>query len=136
LAFRAGFVWLRPAVERKLEAEPAVMVFKGACSKWNRFYTLSALKKGAVIKPKIKRVTQMMTEGKKGISPSYSTWFGRPVVLLVKVRQGRIPMLCSIVGESDADLRILLNAGWEMDVRKELILAIEEDSVAVNTRPN
>jgi hypothetical protein len=45
-------------------------------------------------------------------------------------------MPCSIVGESVADVRILLRAGWEMDVRKELILAIEEDSVAVNTRPN
>jgi hypothetical protein len=78
----------------------------------------------------------MMTDGKKGISPIYSTWFGRRVVLLVKVRQGRIPMACSIVGESVADVRILLRAGWEMDVRKELILAIEEDSVAVNTRPN
>jgi hypothetical protein len=78
----------------------------------------------------------MMTDGKKGISPIYSTRFGRRVVLLVKVRQGRIPMACSIVGESVADVRILLRAGWEMDVRKELILAIEEDSVAVNTRPN
>ena len=81
-------------------------------------------------------VTQMMTEGKNHISPIYSTWFGRPVVLLVKIRQGRVPMPCSIVGESDADLRILLHAGWEMDVRKELILAIEEDSVAMNMRPN
>jgi hypothetical protein len=93
-------------------------------------------KKRVVINPKIEKVTQMMTEGKKGISPIYSTWIGRPVVLLVKVRQGRVPMPCSIVGESVADVRILLRAGWEMDVRKELILAIEEDSVAVNTRPN
>jgi hypothetical protein len=94
------------------------------------------VKKGAVNNTQIERVTQMMTEGKKGISPTYSTWFGRQVVLLVKVRQGRVPMPCSIVGESVADVRILLRAGWEMDVRKELILAIEEDSVAGNTRPN
>jgi hypothetical protein len=45
-------------------------------------------------------------------------------------------MPCSIVGESLADVRICIQTGWEMDVRKELILAIEEDSVAVNTRPN
>jgi hypothetical protein len=94
------------------------------------------VKKRAEVNPQIERVTQMMTEGKKGIPPIYSTWFGRPVVLLVKVRQGRVPMPCSIVGESVADVRILLHAGWEMDVRKELILAIEEDSVAVNRRPN
>jgi hypothetical protein len=78
----------------------------------------------------------MMTEEKNEFLPIYSTWLGRPVVLLIQIRQGRVPIPCSIVGESDADLRVLLNAGWEMDVRKELILAIEEDSVPVNTRPN
>jgi hypothetical protein len=82
------------------------------------------------------RMTQMMTDGKNEFLPIYSTWLGRPVVLLVKVRQGRVPIPCSIIGESDADLRVLLRAGWEMDVRKELVLAIEEDSVPVNTRPN
>ena len=78
----------------------------------------------------------MMTEGGKAVSPIYSTWLGRPVVLLIQIRQGRVPIPCSIIGESDADLRVLLHAGWEMDVRKELILAIEEDSVPVNARPN
>jgi hypothetical protein len=128
-------VWLRLAVEGKLEADPAVMVFKGACSQLNRFLSLSAIKK-VRNKLTVERLTQMMTEGKKGSSPTYSSWFGRRVVLLVKVRQGRVPMPCSIVGESVADVRILLRAGWEMDVRKELILAIEEDTVAVHTRPN
>ena len=78
----------------------------------------------------------MMTEGKSEFLPIYSTWLGRPVVLLIQIRQGRFPIPCSIVGESDADLRVLLHAGWEMNVRKELIVAIEEDSVAVNPRPN
>ena len=78
----------------------------------------------------------MMTEGKSEFLPIYSTWLGRPVVLLIQIRQGRVPIPCSIVGESDADLRVLLHAGWEMNVRKELIVAIEEDSVAVNPRPN
>ncbi len=78
----------------------------------------------------------MIAEGKKISSPIYSTWFGKPVVLLINIRQCRVPIRCSIVGESDADLRVLLHAGWEMDVRKELILAVEDDGVAVNTRPN
>jgi len=78
----------------------------------------------------------MMTEGKSEFLPIYSTWLGRPVVLLIQIRQGRVPIPCSILGESDADLRVLLHAGWEMNVRKELIVAIEEDSVAVNPRPN
>jgi hypothetical protein len=45
-------------------------------------------------------------------------------------------MPCSIVGESVADVRVRIQPGWEMDVRKELILAVEEDAVALDTRVN
>ena len=76
----------------------------------------------------------MITEGTKQISPVYSSWFGKPVVLTVLIRQYPTPMPCSIVGESVADVRVRIPPGWEMDVRKELILGVEEDAVAVDTR--
>jgi hypothetical protein len=77
----------------------------------------------------------MITEGTKQISPVYSSWFGKPVVLTVLIRQYPAPMPCSIVGESVADVRVRIPPGWEMDVRKELILGVEEDAVAVDRRP-
>lgn len=67
---------------------------------------------------------------------AYSTWLGKPVVLLVVIRQCHIPVPCNIVGESAADVRIRVEPGWEMDVRKELILAVEEDAAALNARIN
>jgi hypothetical protein len=78
----------------------------------------------------------MITEGTKEFSPAYSAWFGKSVVLLVVIRQCHIPMPCSIVGESVADVRVRIKPGWEMDLRKELILAVEEDAVAQNERIN
>jgi hypothetical protein len=45
-------------------------------------------------------------------------------------------MPCSIVGESVSDVRLRFQPGWEMDVRKELILAIEEDAPASDFRVN
>jgi hypothetical protein len=78
----------------------------------------------------------MITEGAKDFSPAYSAWFGKPVVLLVVIRQCHVPMPCSIVGESVADVRVRIQPGWEMDVRKELILAVEEDAVALDSRIN
>jgi hypothetical protein len=45
-------------------------------------------------------------------------------------------MPCSIIGESLADVRVRVQPGWEMDIRKELILAVEEDAVAVNALVN
>jgi hypothetical protein len=35
-------------------------------------------------------------------------------------------MPCSIIGETDADVRVSIQPGWELDIRKELIFAVEE----------
>jgi len=78
----------------------------------------------------------MINEGTKHFSRAYSAWFGKSVVLLVAIRQCHFPMPCSIVGESDADVRVRLKPGWEMDLRKELILAVEEYAVAPDSQLN
>ena len=67
----------------------------------------------------------MNREDMKCFFPIYYTWFGIPVLLFV-VRQCHVPIPCNIIGESIAAVRIELQPGWEIDVRKELILAIEE----------
>jgi hypothetical protein len=67
----------------------------------------------------------MSTEGIGDRSPIYSFWFGMPVLLFV-IRQCRVPIPCNIIGESVAAVRIRIQADWEIDVPKELILAIEE----------
>jgi hypothetical protein len=78
----------------------------------------------------------MIAEGTNDFSPLYSAWFGKPVVMLVVIRQCHVPMRCRIVGESAADVRVRIQPGWEMDVRKELILAVEEVVVAKEGRVN
>jgi hypothetical protein len=72
----------------------------------------------------------MIVEKTKAVSPAFSSWFGKSVVLPVIIRQCRVPMPCSIIGESAADVRVRIQPGWEKNVRKELILAIEEDAIA------
>ena len=78
----------------------------------------------------------MIVEKTKHVSPIYSLWFGKPVVLLVVIRQCHFPLPCSVIGETVADVRVRVQPGWEMDVRKELILAIEEDAIAVDASVN
>jgi hypothetical protein len=78
----------------------------------------------------------MSTDGSRNSSPIYSAWHGKPVVLLVVIRQCQVPVPCRIVGESVAELRVRIQPGWEMDVRKELILAVEEDVASQHTRVN
>ena len=81
-----------------------------------------------------RRVTELIPAGTKDLAAVYSPWFGKSVVLLVVIRQCHVPMPCSIVGESVGDVRVRIQPGWEMDLRKELILAVEEDGVAMNNR--
>lgn len=78
----------------------------------------------------------MKDRGTEDSSPAYSMWLGKSVVLVVTLRQCQIPLPCSIIGESASGLRVRINPGWEMDVRKDLILAIEDGGVAADTWVN
>jgi hypothetical protein len=78
----------------------------------------------------------MITDGTKDFSPVYSTWFGKSVVMLVVIRQCHVPMPCRIIGESAADVRVRIQPGWEMAIRKNLILAVEEVVFAAEDRVN
>jgi hypothetical protein len=77
----------------------------------------------------------MNTEGIWDRSPVYSAWFGIPVLLFV-VRECRVPIPCNIIAESASAVRIQLQPGWEIDVRKDLILAVEEASADRKTCMN
>jgi hypothetical protein len=68
----------------------------------------------------------MNTKGPQDFLPAYSDWFGKPVLMLVVIRHCRFPMPCRIVGETAAEVRVCIEPGWEMDVQKNLILAVEE----------
>jgi hypothetical protein len=76
-------------------------------------------------------VTKMFSESVKDLASVYSSWCGTSVVLLLAIRRCQVPVPCSIIRESVADVRVRFNPGCEMDVRKELILAVEEAAVAL-----
>lgn len=78
----------------------------------------------------------MISEGTNDFSPAYSAWFGKRVVLLVVIRRCHVPMPCRIVAESVADVRVRIHPGWEMDIKKELILAVEEVVITAADRVN
>jgi hypothetical protein len=78
----------------------------------------------------------MLTEGRDDFSPTYSAWLGKPVVLLVVIRQCQVPVPCRIISESVGEVRLRIQAGLEIVVRKELILAVEEAAIAPHASPN
>ena len=61
---------------------------------------------------------------------AYATWLGQQVILQVAAGELKVPLRGVIVGESDAAIRFRVGDGWDIDVYKPMILAVEEDNWA------
>jgi hypothetical protein len=61
---------------------------------------------------------------------AYATWLGQPVILQVAAGELKVPLRGVIVGESDVAIRFRVGDGWDIDVYKPMILAVEEDNWA------
>jgi hypothetical protein len=72
----------------------------------------------------------MIGKNTKYALPICSSLIGKSVVMLVVLRQYPVPLPCSVIAESADEVRIRIKPDWEIDVRKELILAVEEYTVA------
>ena len=64
------------------------------------------------------------------MTSAYTTWLGQQVILQVAAGELRVPLRGVIVGESDAAVRFRIGDGWDIDVYKPMILAVEEDNWA------
>jgi hypothetical protein len=60
----------------------------------------------------------------------YQAWVGQQVVLQVATGELRVPLRGTIVGESEDAVRFRVGDGWDVDVFKNMILAVEEDNWA------
>ena len=61
---------------------------------------------------------------------AYASWVGQAVVLQVATADLRVPLRGIIVGESDSAVRFRIGEGWDIDVFKSMILAVEQDEWA------
>jgi hypothetical protein len=62
---------------------------------------------------------------------AYASWIGQAVVLQVAAAGlRRAPVRGILVGESESSVRFRTGEGWDVDIRKSMILAVEEDACA------
>lgn len=66
-----------------------------------------------------------MREG-QAMQGGYSLWLGQPVVLHVAAGDMRVPLRGVIVGESNDAIRFRIGDGWDVDIYKSMVLAVEE----------
>ena len=60
----------------------------------------------------------------------YASWVGQAVILQVADDDLCVPLCGVIVGESETTLRIRVEEGWDMDISKLMIFAVEQDNRA------
>lgn len=61
---------------------------------------------------------------------AYATWLGQAVILQVATGDLRVPLRGVIVGESESAIRFRVGEGWDIDIFKPMILAVEQDNWA------
>jgi hypothetical protein len=61
---------------------------------------------------------------------AYALWIGQAVTLQVAADELRVPLRGVIVGESDCTVRLRVGEGWDIDIYKHMVLAIEQDNWA------
>ena len=66
---------------------------------------------------------------------SFEQWFGKTVVLQMITGETRVPLRGIIIAESGGAVRFRVTGGWEFDVYKSLILAVEREERPGTTAP-
>ncbi|HEY4817703.1 MAG TPA: hypothetical protein VIH67_09765 [Candidatus Acidoferrum sp.] len=61
---------------------------------------------------------------------AFATWIGQPVVLQVALGDIRVPLRGKLLKEGSDTLRMRIGDGWDVDIYKTMVMAVEEDAMA------
>jgi hypothetical protein len=62
---------------------------------------------------------------------AYDTWLGHAVVLQVALGDIKVPLRGKMLRENGETVRMRIGDGWDVDIYKAMIVAVEEDGMAM-----
>ncbi|HWY42340.1 MAG TPA: hypothetical protein VNX66_02505 [Candidatus Sulfotelmatobacter sp.] len=62
---------------------------------------------------------------------AYKSWIGQAVVLQVALGEIKVPVRGRVLKDGGETLRVRIGDGWDVDIYKAMILAVEEDAMAL-----
>jgi len=62
---------------------------------------------------------------------AYATWIGQPVVLQVALGDIKVPLRGTLLKDGAETVRMRIGEGWDVDIYKTMILAVEQDAMAL-----
>jgi hypothetical protein len=67
----------------------------------------------------------------EGMDSAYATWIGQPVVLQLALGDIKVPLRGKLLKDGGETVRMRIGEGWDVDIYKAMILAVEEDSMVL-----
>jgi hypothetical protein len=67
------------------------------------------------------------------MNSAYSAWIGVPVVLQVALGDSKVPLRGKLLKDGEDTVRMRIGDGWDVDIYKAMILAVEEDATGLIT---
>lgn len=61
----------------------------------------------------------------------YQLWVGQPVVLQVALGDIKVPLRGKLLKEAGDTVRMRIGEGWDVDIYKNMIVGVEQDSMAL-----
>jgi hypothetical protein len=65
------------------------------------------------------------------MNTAYASWIGQPVVLQVALGDIKVPLRGTLLKDGGESVRMRIGDGWDVDIFKSMILAVEEDAMAM-----
>ena len=60
---------------------------------------------------------------------AYNAWVGQAVVLQVALGDIKVPLRGKLLKDGDDTVRMRIGDGWDVDIYKAMIMAVEEDAM-------
>jgi hypothetical protein len=67
----------------------------------------------------------------EGMVDAFNPWLGHAVVLQVALGDVRVQLRGKLLKDGDETVRMRIGEGWDVDIYKAMILAVEEDAMAL-----
>jgi hypothetical protein len=65
------------------------------------------------------------------VEDAFKAWVGQPVVLQVALGDIKVPLRGKLLKDGEETVRMRIGEGWDVDIYKAMILAVEEDSMVL-----
>lgn len=62
---------------------------------------------------------------------AFKSWIGQPVVLQVAVGDIKVPLRGKLLKDGDQTVRMRIGEGWDVDIYKAMIVAVEQDATVL-----